>query len=256
MKKLLLLAPLLLAGCATNYDAYVEANIKVAEARARAETEKYKAMAAIASTGDAAAKVAAVMSMALGHQVQQAQQQIAPPRSPADTTLQAIAAILPSIAQIYGINRQVALGMEQVRGNVAIQQAQSNASIANTASTNNAFAGIAGEQVRGSVANTASTNTAFASIASTQSLATIANTQSNNSAFTSIASKIQAPAADVTNITNSYNTTDNTHTPTVVTPTVTKVDPIVVNPVIVDPKVVNPQIVNPVVVQPTATPAK
>lgn len=143
MKKLLLLAPLLLVSCATNYDAYVEANIKVAEAKARADTEKYKAMAAIASSGDAAAKVAAVMSMALGQPNQQNQQQIAPPKSAADTTLQAIAAILPSIAQIYGINRQVALGMEQVRGNVAIQQSVSNASVANTASTNNTFLGIA-----------------------------------------------------------------------------------------------------------------
>ena len=143
MKKLLLLTPLLLAGCATNYDGYVEANVKIAEARAKAETEKYKAMAAIASTGDAAAKVAAVMSMALGQPNQQAQQQIAPPKSAADTTLQAIATILPSIAQIYGINRQVALGMEQVRGNVAIQQAVSNASVSNTSSTNNAFVGIA-----------------------------------------------------------------------------------------------------------------
>lgn len=192
MKKLLLLAPLLLVSCATNYDAYVEANIKVAEAKARADTEKYKAMAAIASSGDAAAKVAAVMSMALGQPNQQNQQQITPPKSAADTTLQAIAAILPSIAQIYGINRQVALGMEQVRGNVAIQQAVSNASVANTSSTNNTFLGIA--------------------------------------------SKIQAPAANIT----TTNTTDNTHTPTVI-----KVEPLIVNPTVVKPEVVNPVIVNP-----------
>lgn len=158
MKKLLLLAPLLLASCATNYEGYVEANVKIAEARARAETEKYKAMAAIASSGDAAAKVAAVMSMALGQPSQQNQQQIAPPRSPADTTLQAIAAILPSIAQIYGINRQVALGMEQVRGNVAIQQAVSNASVANTSSTNNAFVGIA-SKIQAPQANVTTTTT-------------------------------------------------------------------------------------------------
>lgn len=158
MKKLLLLAPLLLVSCATNYDAYVEANIKVAEAKARADTEKYKAMAAIASSGDAAAKVAAVMSMALGQPNQQNQQQITPPKSAADTTLQAIAAILPSIAQIYGINRQVALGMEQVRGNVAIQQAVSNASVANTSSTNNAFVGIA-SKIQAPQANVTTTTT-------------------------------------------------------------------------------------------------
>ena len=246
MKKFLIVAPLLLAGCATNYDAYVEANVKVAEARAKAETEKYKAMAAIAAGADASAKVAAVMSMALGQPNQQAQQQIAPPKSAADTTLQAIATILPSIAQIYGINRQVALGMEQVRGNVAIQQAQSNASIANTASTNNAFAGIAGDQVRGSVANTASTNNAFANIFSNTSWASVSNAQSSNAALTAVAGKIQAPAPDVTNITNSYNTTDSTHTPTVV-----KVDPVIVDPKVVNPQVVNPVVVKPEVVQPT-----
>jgi hypothetical protein len=158
MKKFLIVAPLLLAGCATNYDAYVEANVKVAEARAKAETEKYKAMAAIAAGADASAKVAAVMSMALGQPNQQAQQQIAPPKSAADTTLQAIATILPSIAQIYGINRQVALGMEQVRGNVAIQQAVSNASVANTSSTNNAFVGIA-SKIQAPQANVTTTTT-------------------------------------------------------------------------------------------------
>lgn len=158
MKKLIFIAPLLLAGCQTNYDGYVEANVKIAEARAKAETEKYKAMAAIASSGDAAAKVAAVMSMALGQPSQQAQQQIAPPKSAADTTLQAIATILPSIAQIYGINRQVALGMEQVRGNVAIQQSVSAAGVANTASTNNTFLGIA-SKIQAPAANITTTTT-------------------------------------------------------------------------------------------------
>lgn len=157
MKKLILTLPLLLASCATNYEGYAEANVKIAQARAQAESEKYKAMAAIAATGDAAAKVAAVMSMALGQPSQQ-QQQIAPPKSAADTTLQAIATILPSIAQIYGINRQVALGMEQVRGNVAIQQAVSNASVANTASTNQAFVGIAGK-IQAPAANVTTTTT-------------------------------------------------------------------------------------------------
>ena len=47
MKKLALTLPLLLAGCATNYDGYAEANVKIVQARAQAESEKYKAMAAI-----------------------------------------------------------------------------------------------------------------------------------------------------------------------------------------------------------------
>jgi len=211
MKKLLIVAPLLLASCATNYDAYVEANVKVAEARAKAETEKYKAIAAIAAGADASAKVAAVMSMALGHQVQQAQQQITPPRSPADTTLQAIATILPSIAQIYGINRQVALGMEQVRGNVAIQQAVSNASVANTSSTNNAFVGIA-SKIQAPQANVTTTTT--------------------------------------TTTDNTHTPTVVKVDPIIVNPEVIKVDPLVVNPEVVNPQVVNPQVVNPVVIRP------
>lgn len=158
MKKLLLVAPLLFTGCATNYDGYAQANIKIAEARAKAESDRYKAMAAIAATGDSAAKVAAVMSMALGQPNQQPYQQLAPPKSAADTTLQAIATILPSIAQIYGINRQIALGMEQVRGNVAIQQTVSNASVMNTRSTNDTFASIA-SKIQAPAANITTTTT-------------------------------------------------------------------------------------------------
>lgn len=142
MKKLLFLMPLALAGCATNYDAYVEAQKVIAESKAKADIAKYAALADIAKTGDAASRVAAAMGIALGPQGQQTQQ-IAPPRSQADTLLAAISVVLPPIAQIYGINRQVALGMEQVRGNVAIQQAVSSAGVANTASTNNTFLGIA-----------------------------------------------------------------------------------------------------------------
>ena len=136
MKKLLYLFPFVLGGCATNYDAYVEAQKVVAEARAKADIAKFAALSDIAKTGDSASRVAAVMSLALGN-ASQPQQQIAPPRSQADTLLAAISVVLPSIAQIYGINRQVALGMEQVRGNVAIQQAVSSAGVLNTASTNN-----------------------------------------------------------------------------------------------------------------------
>ena len=148
-----------MAGCATNYDAYVQANVKVAEAKAKADTEKYKAMAAIASTGDAAAKVAAVMSIAMGsHNQPHVSHAIAAPKSAAEMTMQAIANVLPSIAQIYGINRQTALGVEQVRSNVAIQQAVSNASVMNTASTNNAFSTIAGK-IQSNITTTTTTTT-------------------------------------------------------------------------------------------------
>jgi hypothetical protein len=220
MKKLALTLPLLLAGCATNYDNYAEANVKIAQARAQAESEKYKAMAAIASTGDAAAKVAAVMSMALG-QPNQPQQQLAPPKSAADTTLQAIATLLPSIAQIYGINRQVALGMEQVRGNVAIQQTVSNASVMTARSTNDTFASLA-SKIQAPAANVTTT------------------TNTDNTHTPTVVTTEKAVIVDPKIV-----TTDKA---IIVDPKV--VNPTVVNPTVVQPVVVRPEIVNPVVVTP------
>ena len=217
MKKLALTLPLLLASCATNYDGYAEANVKIAQARAQAESEKYKAMAAIASTGDAAAKVAAVMSMALG-QPNQPQQQIAPPKSAADTTLQAIATILPSIAQIYGINRQVALGMEQVRGNVAIQQTVSNASVMTARSTNDTFASIAGK-IQAPAANVTTTTTTT-------------TTTTDNTHTPTIVTTEKAVVLDPKVITTEK--------------------PVIVNPTVVNPTVVRPEVVNPVVINPAA----
>lgn len=219
MKKLALTLPLLLASCATNYEGYAEANVKIAQARAQAESEKYKAMAAIASTGDAAAKVAAVMSMALG-QPNQSQQQLAPPKSAADTTLQAIATILPSIAQIYGINRQVALGIEQVRGNVAIQQTVSNASVMTAKSTNDTFASIAGK-IQAPAANITTTTT----------------TTTDNTHTPTVVTTEKAVVLDPKVIT--------TEKPVIVNPTV-------VNPTVVNPTVVRPEVVNPVVINPSA----
>ena len=227
MKKLALTLPLLLAGCATNYDNYAEANVKIAQARAQAESEKYKAMAAIASTGDAAAKVAAVMSMALG-QPNQPQQQLAPPKSPTDTTLQAIATILPSIAQIYGINRQVALGIEQVRGNVAIQQTVSNASVMTARSTNDTFASIA-SKIQAPAANVTTTTT----------------TTTDNTHTPTVVTTEKAVIVDPKIVTTDKAIIVD---PKVVNPTV--VNPTVVNPQVVQPVVVRPEIVNPVVVTP------
>lgn len=207
MKKLALTLPLLLASCATNYDGYAEANVKIAQARAQAESEKYKAMAAIASTGDAAAKVAAVMSMALG-QPNQPQQQIAPPKSAGETTLQAIATILPSIAQIYGINRQVALGIEQVRGNVAIQQTVSNASVMTARSTNDTFASIA-SKIQAPAANITTTTT----------------TTTDNTHTPTVVTTEKAVVLDPKVITTEK--------------------PVIVNPTVVRPEVVNPVVINP-----------
>lgn len=217
MNKLWFLFPLLLAGCATNYDGYVDAQKAIAAERAKADIAKYAALADIAKTGDAAARVAAAMGIALGPQGQQPQQQITPPRSQADTLLAAISVVLPSVAQIYGINRQVALGMEQVRGNVAIQQAVSNAGVANTASTNNTFFGIA-SKIQAPAANVTTTT----------------NTQNP----TTVVEREVVQVVEVDKI-------------QVVRPEIVQQDKIqVVNPQIVNPTVVRPEVVNPIVVRP------
>jgi hypothetical protein len=141
MKRLFII-PFLLTGCATHYNAYTSANVKIAEARAQAEIARSTALADIAKSSDPVAKVAAAMGLALSAP-QAHTQTLQAPKEPADLILQALAVALPSIAQVYGINRQVALGMEQVRGNVAIQQSVGATSVANTASTNSAFTAIA-----------------------------------------------------------------------------------------------------------------
>ena len=156
MKKLLIV-PFILAGCATHYNEYTSANVKMAEARAQADIARVTALSEIAKTGDATSKVAAAMALAFGSTTSQATLQ--PPKPPSETLLQAIAMVLPSIAQIYGINRQVALGIEQVRGNVAIQQSMGATSVANTASTNQAFTNIA-SKIQSNVTTTTTNNPA------------------------------------------------------------------------------------------------
>ena len=66
MRILFIAALGLLAGCAANYETYVQTQENIAIANANAQAEKYKAMASIGASGSDAAKVAAMMSLALG----------------------------------------------------------------------------------------------------------------------------------------------------------------------------------------------
>jgi hypothetical protein len=58
------LASLALTGCATNYDAYAKAQESIVKAQSDAETARLVALARIAETGDASARLAAVMTLA------------------------------------------------------------------------------------------------------------------------------------------------------------------------------------------------
>jgi PBP1b-binding outer membrane lipoprotein LpoB len=125
----IILAAFALTGCATGqYQAYADAH----KAQAAAQTARYQALADIAKMGDTTAKVAAVISLNAGSAPQNAQ--IATPKSWADYALQSIGLFLPTIGQVYAVNKQTSLGMRQ-----------SDNAMALGISTNNAFVGIASQ---------------------------------------------------------------------------------------------------------------
>lgn len=132
MKKLLisLAAALALTGCATNQDYVVYGQIQAAYAAA--EAARFKAIGDIARSGDATAKVAAVMSLqGVGGN---SRPQVVAPRSASDTALQWASLVLPSVTQLYGINQNT---------RVSIRQSDNMAAVAQ--STNATFLGISGK---------------------------------------------------------------------------------------------------------------
>jgi hypothetical protein len=129
MRLIAILCALSLTGCATaEYQAYADAH----KAQAAAQTARYQALAEIAKQGDTTAKVAAVMSLQMGGGQQNAQ--INAPKSWADYALQWTGLLLPTVGQIYTINKQTTLGMRQSDNATAV-----------AVSTNGAFVGIAGK---------------------------------------------------------------------------------------------------------------
>lgn len=137
-----ILAALALTGCATaEYQAYAD----IHKAKAQAEAARYKALADIAAQGDTAAKVAAVMSLNQG--TGQGQMSVAAPKTAGDHLLQWTAALLPSLTNIYGIQKQAQVGITQ-----------SNNARELGVSTNSTFLGMAGKiQAPGAVTTTTTT---------------------------------------------------------------------------------------------------
>ena len=129
MRLIAILAALSLTGCATaEYQAYADAH----KAQAAAQTARYQALAEIAKQGDTTAKVAAVMSLQMGGGQQNTQ--INAPKNWADYAMQWTGLLLPTVGQIYTINKQTTLGMRQSDNATAV-----------AVSTNSAFVGIAGK---------------------------------------------------------------------------------------------------------------
>jgi hypothetical protein len=196
MKALAIVTVLALTGCATGkeYEAYAEAH----KAQAAAQAARYKALSDIAAQGDTTAKVAAVITL---NQSSGQASQIAAPKSAAEHLIQWTSILLPSLTNIYGINKQAQVGI-----------AQSNNATTLGVSTNAAFVGLAGK-IQAPAANV-TTSTSTTSTVGANSGANSGN--SGRLAGTSI--------------------TDNTSTPTVVV----QPAPVIVRPEVVQPVVIQP----------------
>ena len=143
MKILTLLCAVVLTGCSTaEYDRYAKAQTDIAVARHQAEAEKYKAMSEIAKAGDSAAKVAAVMAMAMGNNNSTTATAIQPPQT--SEALQWASILVPGLTQVVGM-----------RYNYMSQKVSSDNAAVLGVSTNTTFANIAGKiQAPGSISTT------------------------------------------------------------------------------------------------------
>ena len=202
----------LLVGCAANYETYVKTQENIAIANANAQAEKYKAMASIGASGSDAAKVAAMMSLALGKD-EQRQVMVAAPTNWSDAVFKWAGLVIPSVTQGYIANQNT---------KAIMNQANNAASVA--ISTNETFSAIAGN-----------IQAPAASVTETYTYADSNNTfaDSNNSAQTTSTTTTESTSSvtdtytDSNNaFTDSYNPVDNTDN---ADNSVSNAEPIVVN---------------------------
>jgi hypothetical protein len=192
-----LLCALSLTGCATaEYQAYADAH----KAQAAAQTARFQALAEIAKQGDTTAKVAAVMSLQMGGGQQNAQ--INAPKNWADYAMQWTGLLLPTIGQVYTINKQTSLGMRQSDNATALG-----------VSTNAAFVGIA-SQIQAPAANVTLSGTGVIG-AGSYSIGANSGSNSGNSGRLA-GGGITDNTATPTVVTSTNTTTTNTITPAVV----------------------------------------
>ena len=207
--KILLIASVLtsslLMGCAnTEYLAYSKAQTEIEVSKNLALSAKYKAMEVIAQSGDATAKVAAVMALSMQGQGGSATgASIAAPAP--NQALQWASVLVPGVTQVLGMRYQYLSTVTQSNNSAAVAQ-----------STNASFVGIAGKIQAQNTSNTSNTSNTI--LSGTGSLGT------------------------GTYGVSSIDSTDNTSVPTVVTqPTPTVVNPLVVTqptPLVINPVVV------------------
>jgi hypothetical protein len=112
------LASLTLAGCAsTNYELYAQTQEKIAIARAESDIARYKALEAIANSGDTTARVAAVIALQQGAPSAGNTPKIEQPTSTGDTVLKWTSILLPSLTQFYSIGKSTDLAIVNSNNN-------------------------------------------------------------------------------------------------------------------------------------------
>jgi hypothetical protein len=109
---------LALTGCASNnYQQYAQTQENIAVARAEAEIARYKALEAIANSGDTTARVAAVIALQQGAPQGNNSPRIEQPVSTGDTALRWASVVVPSLTQIYGIGKSTDLAIVNSNNN-------------------------------------------------------------------------------------------------------------------------------------------
>ena len=219
MRTLIILCALALTGCASDYKLYADASAKSEIARHNADAAKYRAMADIAAQGDASAKVAAVMAIALGQQSTAQAQQLRPPEHATGTLLQWAQVLVNPLTQMYGAYSARRVG-----------ESQASYSFQGLKSTNDTF-GLIASKIQAPIApapnvTTTTTNTT--------------NTDRHD---------VTTTMADSTGVLGSgtYNpVTTTTPAPVVITPVV-QVVPTVITPVAPTPAPIVPTVITPVV---------
>ena len=219
MRTMIILCALALTGCASDYKLYADAAAKSEIARHNADAAKYRAMADIAAQGDASAKVAAVMAIALGQQSTQQAQQLRPPEHATGTLLQWAQVLVNPLTQMYGSYSARRVG-----------ESQASYSFQGLKSTNDTF-GLIASKIQAPIApapnvTTTTTNTT--------------NTDRHD---------VTTTMADSTGVLGSgtYNpVTTTTPAPVVITPVV-QVVPTVITPVAPTPAPIVPTVITPVV---------
>lgn len=145
MKSLFLLPLLLsLSGCATSqeYMQYLQAQENIAVARSNADAERYRAMAAIAQSGDTAVKVSAMFAL----QEQGAKGAQGPGIAPPKSVLDQVISLASPLLHFGGLIYQTRATMRASDNATALGIRQSDNATALGVSTNASFASMAGSQ--------------------------------------------------------------------------------------------------------------